>query len=214
MGFTSSTKRKSARVAVLGAGLAGCCAALKLAEQNIKVTLFDRLALPINAASLHNEGKLHLGYVYALDKDAKTHLKMIEGSLQFLGIIESLTGIDKSNFTLSSPFKYAIPRTTMLSIDKVLSHFMNVDKDISIFLSIKNDFVSNVPNGSSKVIQEPQTKDWFDQSMIQGVIKTPEIAVNPIEVANIVGASVLSNDNIEFKGNCEINEVSNEIDYQ
>ena len=54
-------------IAILGAGLAGCSASLNLANKGIKVTLFDRLPLPMSAASLHNEGKLHLGYVYAED---------------------------------------------------------------------------------------------------------------------------------------------------
>ncbi len=201
-------KKRTERIAILGAGLAGCCAALNLARHGIAVTLFDRLSLPVHAASLHNEGKLHLGYVYAMDKGARTYVKMIEGSLQFLGIVEYLTGINKSNFTLSSPFMYGVSNTSMLPMEKILDHFHTVDEEINNFLSKEKSFTSIGQSQPANVLAPEQAKRWFDMSAVHGVIQTPEISVNPIEVANIISASVLSNDLIEFKGNCEIEGVS------
>jgi len=197
-------KKRTASVAVLGAGLAGSSAALTLARAGVEVTLFERLHLPVNAASLHNEGKLHLGYVYALDKASKTHLKMIEGSLQFLGIIEHLTGVARSNFTASSPFLYIVPNTTMLSFKDVLEHAETVDSEIASFLSKENRFVSPVPLARANAIPVERTRHWFNPDAIQGAVQTAEIAVSPIKIANIVSAAALTHDKIRFKGNCEI----------
>jgi glycine/D-amino acid oxidase-like deaminating enzyme len=54
-------------VGVLGAGIMGCCLALELAQRGRRVDLLDLAPAPMTGASLHNEGKLHLGFVYAKD---------------------------------------------------------------------------------------------------------------------------------------------------
>ena len=52
-------------IAVLGAGLQGACIALELARRGHEVDLIDQDVQPLNRASLRNEGKIHLGFVYA-----------------------------------------------------------------------------------------------------------------------------------------------------
>ena len=54
-------------IAILGAGLAGVGVALELSRRAIPVTLIEQDPLPINRASLRNEGKIHLGLIYAND---------------------------------------------------------------------------------------------------------------------------------------------------
>jgi glycine/D-amino acid oxidase-like deaminating enzyme len=44
-------------VVILGAGLQGCCVALELALRGIGVFLLDQDEIPMNRASLRNEGK-------------------------------------------------------------------------------------------------------------------------------------------------------------
>lgn len=192
------------RIAILGAGLAGSCAALALAKKGLKVTLFDRLPLPVHAASLHNEGKLHLGYVYAMDPEKQTQLKMIEGSLQFLGILSHLTGIDREVYTLSTPFLYAVPRHSMLSFSRILEHFDTVDRDIRAFMAKEGAFTDPIhPRPARKRFKWLLSRS-FNVKEIEGVIATDERSVNPLQVANIVSAAVLAHERISFRGNCEI----------
>ena len=47
-------------IAIIGAELTGCCVALELARRHHDVTLIEQDALPMNRASLRNEGKIHL----------------------------------------------------------------------------------------------------------------------------------------------------------
>lgn len=197
----------SDEVVILGAGLAGCSAALNLANNGIKVSLFDRSHFPINAASLHNEGKLHLGYVYAMDSEQKTHHKMIEGSLQFAGIIEHLTGIDQSSFSKSSPFYYCVPRDSMLSAEKTLEHFNTVDQDINKYLLTNSEYFTSKDHKPVRRLSDQEAQQWFDLEYIDSVIETHEFAVDPLQVANHVSAALLANENIRFNGNCEIDQV-------
>ena len=58
---------KVQRVAVLGAGIMGSSTALYLARAGIQVDLFDAADRPFSGASRWNEGKIHLGFLYAND---------------------------------------------------------------------------------------------------------------------------------------------------
>src|SRR5262249_31158387 len=66
--------RRRAGVLILGAGLLGSGVALELARQGHEVTLLDQDARAMNRASLRNEGKIHLGLIYANDASLATAL--------------------------------------------------------------------------------------------------------------------------------------------
>ena len=93
-----------ADIGIMGAGIMGCCLALELAQRGHRVDLIDLAPTPMTGASLHNEGKLHLGFVYANDPLKKTHGLMLRGSLTFSRIIERLTGYGADSFLPSEPF--------------------------------------------------------------------------------------------------------------
>src|SRR5689334_14845935 len=55
------------RIAVLGGGMLGVCTALELAHRGRDVTLLEGAADVMQGASRWNEGKIHLGFLYAAD---------------------------------------------------------------------------------------------------------------------------------------------------
>jgi glycine/D-amino acid oxidase-like deaminating enzyme len=65
------------RVAVLGGGFQGCCAALALTSRGVKVTMFDCNPALMTRAAIASEGKVHLGYVYGGDSTLATARTMI-----------------------------------------------------------------------------------------------------------------------------------------
>jgi len=67
------------RVAIIGGGLTGACAALELAECGCSVDILEAGSTLVSKASFWNEGKIHLGFVYAKDASAKTARLMIRG---------------------------------------------------------------------------------------------------------------------------------------
>ena len=72
---------------MLGAGILGSCTALELADRGERVCLFERNADPISEASLYNEGKIHLGFVYAADPTFRTAERMIWGAVRFMDVL-------------------------------------------------------------------------------------------------------------------------------
>ncbi len=120
----------TARIGILGAGIMGCCLALELARRGCRVDLIDRADAPMTGASLHNEGKLHLGFVYANDPLRRTHGLMLKGSLAFFRIIKRLTGCNAARLGLSRPFHYFVPVDSQLDLATIDEHFNDVDNMI------------------------------------------------------------------------------------
>src|SRR3954452_18870597 len=83
-------------VAVLGAGIMGCSLALSLARRGARggarVTLLDAAPQPCAGASRWNEGKIHLGYLYAADPSLTTARLVLEAVLAFKPLTERLIG--------------------------------------------------------------------------------------------------------------------------
>jgi glycine/D-amino acid oxidase-like deaminating enzyme len=81
---------RNRRIAVLGAGMLGSSVAILLARKGCSVTLFEGSDRPLNRAGRWNEGKIHLGYLYAADRSLNTARKLIPGGLAFQTIVEGL----------------------------------------------------------------------------------------------------------------------------
>lgn len=80
------------KVAVLGAGIMGCATALFLARGGARVTLLDAAPRPFEEASRWNEGKIHLGFLYAADPSLESARQVLEGGLTFRPLVEQLIG--------------------------------------------------------------------------------------------------------------------------
>ena len=74
------------KVAVVGAGFFGVTIALKLAEENYRVTLFDFKDDILTSASRTNQLRLHRGYHYPRSKDTvRSLLDSLPKFLEYYG---------------------------------------------------------------------------------------------------------------------------------
>src|SRR5438876_6379670 len=105
--FSESIMRR-ASVAVLGAGLQGACVALELASRQIKVDLYEKGPTCVTGASANNEGKIHLGFLFARDSSLRSSEAMIRGALSFSPLLRRWLGKTLDGVPVSSPFHYAI----------------------------------------------------------------------------------------------------------
>ncbi len=111
------------RIAIIGAGITGTLTAIGLAQQGFRVDLIERNCEAVTEASLYNEGKIHLGFLYAHDHTWETPRLMIEGARSFGPIIQRLTGFDV-NTILSTPFFYGVHRESLVTADAFASHLL------------------------------------------------------------------------------------------
>jgi glycine/D-amino acid oxidase-like deaminating enzyme len=110
------------RVAVLGAGIMGSCIALLLAEAGFEAVLFDAAAEPLAGASRWNEGKIHLGFLYAGDPTRATAARLIPGGLAFAPILERLLGRSLREAGEQPEDVYLVHRGSVASADAMAAH--------------------------------------------------------------------------------------------
>jgi hypothetical protein len=102
------------RVAVLGAGIMGCSVALELARRGCHVVLVDAADAPFSGASRWNEGKLHLGYLYAGDPSLSTARHVLPGGVSFVDIASELLGCDLAPAITTEDDLYLVHRDSVV----------------------------------------------------------------------------------------------------
>jgi hypothetical protein len=113
----------SDRVAVLGAGITGSLLAIMLAERGRSVTLFDAAPMPMARASRWNEGKIHLGYLYAGDRSRATAKRLLEGGLAFRPIMERVLGTSITEAATDHDDLFLVHRESIANVDDVAGYF-------------------------------------------------------------------------------------------
>lgn len=114
-------------IAVVGSGLLGCLTSLLAARSGIAVELFERDDALFRGASLINEGKVHLGPIFAM-ADSRTHRLMLEAALQFADIVDSAVGSRLDWTTLSgAPFDYLVMPGSLLTLDELAAAYARVN---------------------------------------------------------------------------------------
>src|SRR5262249_40853643 len=88
------------------------------------VTLIEREPSAILRASLINEGKIHLGFVYANDPSRRTADLMLDGALAFGPLVGRWLGpmFDWSSVS-ARPFAYVILRDTLVPASSLLDAY-------------------------------------------------------------------------------------------
>ena len=164
------------RVAVLGGGLQGCCVAMALASAGTQVDLYERNAALLSEASLRNEGKLHLGYVYAHDRSLQTARLMMRGAAAFAPLLRRWVGSGIDKLPISSRFHYVAHRDSLLSPDQIGHH-------LSRCCAFARDEIEGEADYFGVDFREPPSvmpayRNDFDERTVARVFKTAEIAVD------------------------------------
>jgi glycine/D-amino acid oxidase-like deaminating enzyme len=112
---------------VLGAGIQGVAAALALSRDSWRVTLVEQDDEPLNRASLRNEGKIHLGFVYANDATDRTPRLMLECAMSFGGLLEEwLRAPLPWDKLRSRPFTYCLATTSLVPAHVLESRYQSL----------------------------------------------------------------------------------------
>lgn len=198
------------RVAIIGGGLAGCLTALALAKRGIHSEIFERNERELLEASFFNEGKVHLGFLYAHDFSGETSKLMAQGAATFRTLIAELTGFDTKE-ALSTPFLYAVHRDSLVSPEDFEEHLYRCGIEFS--KHVKNDLAgAGYVNGSSKVSHRRMGIDeWgndLDPDLFSAVFHTDELGVDPRRLASEVSRAVRMSNRINLHLDTRVHKVS------
>ena len=102
-------ERRAPTIAIIGGGLQGIGLAIELSMRGFRVELFEKRVVCLSQASLNNEGKIHLGFVFANDRSLETARLMSRGAFRFAPVLERWLE-SKIDFKISLPFHYVVHR--------------------------------------------------------------------------------------------------------
>jgi len=199
------------KVAVLGAGLQGSCVALELAARGVDVALYDQNTVCMAQASSRNEGKIHLGYVYANDTSRRTARTMLSGALQFQPALTRLLG--EMKLPVSAPFYYLIHRDSLLNIAEVEAHFQDCG---TIARELAGELTPEYFGRDFRVTPERLTDSecaaLFDRETIQAAYRTEEVSIDPEYLAKCVHQGVTTHPRITCHWGTRIDGVTPQPD--
>ncbi len=187
-------------IAVLGAGLAGSCVALELARKGLDVTLIEQDARPVNRASLRNEGKVHLGLVYALSGSPTTARLMHAGALHFMPVLRRLLGASADQLPLSTPFRYLVAPDSLAGLAELASHYEELGAWHRARLREEPglDYLGRRPQRLHRALDPDELGRWFRPESLIGGFETPELAVDTDALAGRIRAAVRASPRITF----------------
>lgn len=200
----------SPRIAILGAGAVGVCASLELAARGHHVDLYDENARPITRASHNNEGKIHLGILYAKDRTRRTATTMITGALHFEATLKRWIDVDPDGFALSTPFHYVVHNDTMVSVDDLKRHYEDCKQ---IFADLRAATGHTYLGLDREILVEEVPRRAMEQ-LVDGqhfitAFRTSERSVDPRPLAAALRAAVEDEPRIQFVGNARVSGVDN-----
>jgi glycine/D-amino acid oxidase-like deaminating enzyme len=192
--------RYRADVAVLGAGLQGAGIALELALRGVRVVLVDQDPIALNRASLRNEGKIHLGFIYANDRSLETASLQVEGALHFRRILARWTGPGDEWLVPSTPFHYLVAHDSVVAPDQLAEHYAAVERRCLERLAQdpELDYLGERPESLVRPLDDSEIAAHFDPQRCVAGFATAERAVDTAMLASAVRSALAEADGITF----------------
>ncbi len=198
------------RVGILGGGLQGSCIAIALAKRNVDVTIFDRNERLLTRAAVANEGKVHLGYMYAGDPSLRTARAMIHGALSFSPFLLNYLDLAPERFVFSTPATYVVHRESQKSVDEVEAYLKAVHRLILEHTGSAGAYFGRDLSEPIRRWTPGELQTHFSDEHILAAFSSPEIAINPVVLADAIRAKIDSLPNIDVLTNHNVTAVKEE----
>jgi hypothetical protein len=198
--------KKTTRIAILGAGIMGCSAALALAKRGAAVTLFDAADQPLTGASRWNEGKIHLGYLYSADPSLATARHVLPGSLCFKPLVERLVGCSITAATSQNDDLFLCHRDSVVSPQDMYRYF----DQVSLMLRehpCAQDYLVDARQSRVQRLTQTQLSQLTDHPDIVAGFSVPERSVSTRWLADRYIEAMLAERHIEIRCGLRIQSV-------
>jgi len=171
---------------------------MELASTGISVDLYDKNDRCLSQASAQNEGKIHLGYVYANDPTLRTARTMVRGAIMFSSLLRRWIGSAVDSIPVSAPFYYVVHRESLLSVAEIESHFRATH---ALALQESRGVALDYFGGDYRVppirVSEVECASLFDRRSVWAAFKTSEISIDSEAMAALVRARLSADPKIQ-----------------
>lgn len=194
-----------ARVAVLGAGIMGVAAAMRLARDGHDVVCYERAPRPLTGASRWNEGKIHLGFLYAGDPSLRSAERVLPGGLAFRPLLERLIGEPLANVTVE-PDLYLVHRDSVAGVEATHSYFDALGQRVRSMPQARDYLVDASKAGVQKLTPEELSALNVGPDVVAG-FRVPEHSIDTSWVADRLEAAFAAQRGVTARLACEVRSV-------
>jgi glycine/D-amino acid oxidase-like deaminating enzyme len=187
------------RVAILGGGFQGCCAAIELAMRGCRVSLYERNSILLAGAATANEGKIHLGYTYASDRSLNTARTLLAGALSFAPLLNRYLDAEVPLKT-SHPFTYVVHRDTQVKTEDFAAYLEAVHNLAAAAAGPDRYFGIDLCDAPQRLTRA-ELESRFNPRYAAAAFYTPEIAIDTVAVAKLMRRRIAEDPRIQVRIN-------------
>ena len=197
------------RIAVLGGGMLGVCTALELARRGKRVTLIEGAADLLQGASRWNEGKIHLGFIYAADPSMRTALRLIPGGLSFGALLSRLLGRDLEPYTTIGDDIFLVHRASVVDADVFHAYATRTAALVREAASRPEAprYLADVARADVRPLSRSELRDVTSSDDVMAGFSVPERSVSTVPVAALLRQVVTDEPRIDVLTNTWITGV-------
>jgi glycine/D-amino acid oxidase-like deaminating enzyme len=200
---------RTQRVAILGGGMLGVCAALELAHRGQRVVLVEGANDLLEGAGRWNEGKIHLGFLYAGDPSLSTARRLIPGGLAFADVIERLIGRGIRDLATTEDDLFLVHRKSVVDAS---AYAMYADRTADLIRHFAGHtgagkYLADVNLAESRRLSASELAEVTTSDDVVAGFAVPERSVSTLAVADLLKAAVLSEPLIEVRVGAWVDKV-------
>jgi glycine/D-amino acid oxidase-like deaminating enzyme len=184
--------------AVLGAGIMGCATALWLARRGDRVTLIDAADRPFAGASRWNEGKIHLGYLYAADASLETARRLLPGGLAFKPLTESLIGCALDDAIAHDDDTFVVHRDSIVGAEAAGRYYAQVTALVTGHADAAR-YLTPVDAARVRRLSPAELTADYDPAHVVAGFRVPERSVSTTWVADRFVAAVTAEPRVDLR---------------
>ncbi len=160
---------------------------MELGARGIGVDLFEARERCLTQASAQNEGKIHLGYVYANDPTLRTARTMVRGGLSFAPLLRRWLGDVIDSVPVSRPFNYVVHRASLVSPDEVEAHLLACHElALEEIGGATIDYFGADARVAPTRMGRREVRDLYHPDAVSAVFRTSELGIDPEALAGLV----------------------------
>ena len=162
--------------------------------------LFDLNAELLSRTAVANEGKVHLGYMYAGDRTLSTARVMVRGALTFAPFFSRHLGdLAETALETSIPAVYAVHHDSQHGPEEVGGYIDAVyNLVVEAAAGRENSYFHADLSRRPRLWSKNEIETQFDPDAATAAFDTPEVAINPVKLATALKARVAAEPKIEL----------------
>ena len=183
----------------------GACVALFLARRGLEVSVFEKERAPLTCASRWNEGKIHLGYLYAADRSMRTAELLIPGAVLFRNLISELVGSDVTRHMTFEDDLCLIHRDSVIDAEAVRAQFAAISELVRNHPDARL-YLSDASAAHARELSSRELAAVADTTDIVAGFEIPERSVDTQWVADCLTDVLLAEPRVSLRADITISE--------